>query len=103
MNNKDIHNNLVDKEIRDFLSQELSKEHFCGKQDVIRIEKQIKQLNEELLRAERGAAVDLLIKKQGWKLFDISYDVFYDEKTYFCFVGTEKEYIQLIKKIETSE
>ncbi len=104
MENKDIHNGLDKKEIRDFLAKSRAKEgNSCSymKLDTIQImEKQIIKLQEYIQHIKNLDAIETLIKINDWKNFDVSDDVTkYNPETYFEFLGTEEEFKELINKI----
>ncbi len=98
MENKDIHNGLPNKGIRDFLSIQLEKSMIASQ--VKDIEEQIKYLQTQLNLAKIREAVLQLIKNNGWTNFDCSEIVKYNDETYFSFVGTEEEFKKLENKIK---
>ena len=105
MKNKDIHKDLFDKEIRDFLSKNLHKELMSGcLADINFIKKQIKELEELLIHCENYKALKTLIKTNKWEVFDVSDEVLsYDKNEYFPFIGTQSEYEALEKKIKNDK
>lgn len=101
MKNDDIHNGLDKKEIRDYLSKTLHKEFMEGYSDSVEyFEKQIKELEAMLEHAKIVRAIIQLIELNGWSEFDVSGLIKWNKETYFSFVGTEKEYEKLVKKIK---
>ncbi len=101
MENKDIHNWLSDKEIRDFLGKELNKSHVLASIEFL--EQEIKKLQEMLEKRKRYLVVQSLISEKGWNDFDISDEISYNSETYFPFIGTLDEYDELIAKIESEK
>ena len=99
MDNKDIHNELDKKEIRDFLGQWSRREGFLGRYSEIEyLEKEIERIKERLVHCRNHKAVLTLIESNGWKDFDLDNYVPYDEDNYFPFVGTKEEFEELKKK-----
>jgi len=99
MENKDIHNGLDKKEIRDFLAQWSYREGFLGRGSEIEyLEKQLEEIKERLIHCRNHKAVLSLIESNGWKDFDLDTLVPYNHDTYFPFVGTEKEFEELNRK-----
>jgi len=89
MKNANIHETLNDKDIRDFLAQNLSNT-YSGEVDSLK--ERISQLQKELERAVKAEAVLKLIDCKGWDYFDISDQISdYKPSTYFPFVGTEAD------------
>src|SRR5574337_1063376 len=100
MDNKDIHNGLDKKEIRDFLGQCERREGILGRSSEIEdLEKELERIEERLVHCKNHLAIETLIELNGWQLFDISDDIPYDKYTYFPFIGTEKEFELLMKKL----
>ena len=103
MENNNIHKEFANKEIRDFLAQELRDVRMQGLVDSEYAQKQIYTFQKLLIIAKKYEAVLVLIKEKGWDDWDISEHLHYNSKTYFPFVGTEEEYNELIEIIETEE
>ena len=98
MKNKNIHNGLDNKNVRDFLSKR-TWYGFDG--EVEAIEKQINDLQEKLKKAKESQATRDLIRLNGWDEFDVSDEIEdYQRGEYFNFVGTKEEYKQLKKKMK---
>ena len=93
MKDKDIHKGLDKKEIRDFLGKELTE---CVCSSLEWAEKKFKEAEENLKDARKMDSIKQIMKELGWKDFDVSDLVEYDQKTYFDFIGTVKE----VKKFE---
>lgn len=90
LNNENKHNGLEMSEIRDFLGKGLmSSGKFYSVESLM---EQINELKERLNEAKKYDCIVELIKSLGWEDFDVSDDVYYDNNTYFNFVGTKKEY-----------
>lgn len=98
MKNKDIHKNLTDRTVRDFLAQGVDGAYIG---EVARIELKIDQLENNLLNARNREASLRLIKLNGWEVFDISDEIYYNPNTYFPFIGTKKEHDALLKALES--
>lgn len=99
MDNKDIHNGLNKKEIRDFLAQYIHKERFLGRYSEIEyLEKELERIKERLVHCRNHKAVLTLIESNGWKDFDLDIIVPYNEDTYFPFIGTKEEFKALEKR-----
>jgi len=98
MDNKDIHNGLDKKEIRDFLSSKLEESKISS--SVKQIEKEIMELQSQLKMAKIKEATIELIKLCNWKYHDVSDLVPYNEKEYFDFIGTDEEFEELENKIK---
>ncbi len=107
MKNEKIHDGLDDSGIRDYLSKQLRKEILSAEyntdsvyinNEIIKLQTRIKKMEDMLSHAIEVSAIELLIGKQGWKRFDISDYVEFETETYFYFVGTEKEFDELISK-----
>ncbi len=100
MENKDIHNGLDKKEIRDFLAQLTHKESFLGRLSEINfLEKELEKIKERLIHCKNHKATLTLIELNGWKKFDLSDVIPYNKDTYFPFVGTEKEFELFMKRM----
>lgn len=98
MKNEDIHNSFSEKEIRDFLGKRVG---FGYDGEVEIIESQINELNEKLKKAKESQAARDLVKSKGWEEFDVSDDISdYKYGEYFSFVGTKKEYKQLMETMQ---
>ena len=99
MDNQDIHKQLDRPEVRDFLAQEYEQSMRDAqyqspesvKAEVARLKAEIEKLQGLLIHAQRYQAVCELLEGQGWKAWDISDEVPYNQETYFPFVGTEEE------------
>jgi hypothetical protein len=120
MKNSDIHKGLVDKEIRDFLSMSLVR-IYEDTQKIVRIDldfdntpydmrikttkEEIRYLQEHLKVYEDTRAVLTLIFGKGWQEFDVSNDTVNNLSSglFMSFIGTKKEYDNLIKKINKNE
>ena len=102
MENKDIHNELSEKEVRDFLSKQLKYEQDeCEHRTLIKdIENHIEYWQKVLIHAKNYLAILQIIQSKEWKEFDISDDIHSDRNTYFPFIGTEKEYKSLIQRLK---
>lgn len=98
---EDIHNKLKDKEVRDFLAIRFVEEgRACSWNiDTDYIEKQLKELQEQLKHANALKCIEHLIEINGWSPFDISVYVQYDEEDYIPFIGTEEEYRKMIERL----
>ena len=103
MRNEEIHDKLDKKEIRNFLSKELIIAEFRAFSTVDFYEEQIKELNESLVEAKKRDAINLLVEEQGWETFDISDEIGYKKDSYFNFIGTKKEYQQLMNDINNEK
>jgi hypothetical protein len=99
MKNKDIHQGLSQAEIRDFLANAYERSWTLG--TVSSLEKQIEELQAQLIVAKKHAAASQLVEHQGWETWDISDEVPYNSSTYFPFVGTEEEYNVLLEAIKS--
>jgi hypothetical protein len=96
------HEGLTDKEIRDYLAQELNKCRFGGsEQMLIILEKKHKALLKEIEDCKKSIVLNKLIKSNGWKDHDVSDYVINENINDFCppFIGTEEEYNEFIKKV----
>ena len=117
MKNSAIHNGLSQKEVRDFLAMQLmeiqinknnnnSDYNNCHIDDdpfqsqINRDRVNIKYLTKNIKFNEQIKAVLILIEDNGWDEHDPSDNVLKDLPGYMSFIGTEKEYDILIKKIE---
>lgn len=104
MKNEDIHKDLSETEVRNFLAKQYQRTLFQGVifGSVSRLEKELKELQKALDEAKAHDAVRQLIHNQGWAAWDVSDEVPYNRNTYFPFVGTEEEYEALLKAISDS-
>ena len=76
MENKDIHNDLDKKEIRDFLAQWERREGLLGRASEIEyLEKELEKIKERLIHCRNHKAVLTLIESNGWEQFDLSDDI----------------------------
>lgn len=101
MKNKDIHKGFEEAEVRDFLSKSVVNSCYVG--EVERLEKNIKSLQEQLIKARQLEAVMSIIKSKGWDVHDVS-DYVHDYKSgeYFGFVGTKDEVKAMIDSIDNN-
>jgi hypothetical protein len=91
--NKEIHNGLNNKEIRDYLGKELYKLQMSGGwSNVEFIEKQIRELTQTLELCKQYNAIKKIIEMNKWKDFDVSEITSYNSNYYQYFIGTEKEF-----------
>ena len=101
MKNENIHNGFSEKEIRDFLAQELSEsQKEGGFVSVEYAEEQIKQFQKLLKYAKKFDAVKCLMAEKGWEDLDISEWVSYNSETSFPFIGTEEERNKLLETLK---
>lgn len=101
MQNKDIHNHLDQKEIRDYLARQYHRTLWISSGEKAEdLEEQIARLQERLEAARQFRAIREIMRLQGWSAMDISNEIPYDKKTYFDFIGTEEECGQLSDLIE---
>ncbi len=105
MENKDIHNGLSEKEVRDYLSKQYQKEGYkCNwNPDVKFLEKELERHKKMLEAANIFNGIKALIKLQGWKTFDVFDEISDyedDEDIYFEFMGTEEEFKVFIEKLK---
>lgn len=92
----DIHNNLVNQQVRDMLGEMWVKTGMGGTQHEIDIyQKQVEEAQERLKRAKTAMAARMLIENNHWAIHDIS-DIVedYSVKNEIVFVGTQQEYDQ---------
>jgi len=111
MKNSEIHKGYIDRELRDYFSnqlvdlyfidlkqqKELSNENIWDDSIMI-IKTQIHNSKLELKRAENMKALHSLLEIQGWEEFDVSDYITKDSSSYKSFIGTEKEYNIFINK-----
>jgi len=122
MKSTEIHNGLVNKEIRDFLSKSLVNifEEECNNKKVITqyggdiigfdraimdTENEIVFLNKKLELLKQKQSVIKLIKMNGWDEFDVSEYTYNNtaKRQWMNFVGTESEYNTLVTKLISEE
>jgi hypothetical protein len=104
MRNENIHKDFDRPEVRDFLAQELEKASIAsGGAGVEWLRAEIKRYQKLLDAALRFEAVIELMHAQSWTDWDISDEVPFDRERYFPFVGTETEYMELLRQIEEEE
>ena len=95
---QDIHKNLNKQEMRDFIGKIYFNK--TGEYYIKYLESQILELTENLKKARITMGIQQLCDELKWKGFDISDEIEnYNKENYFSFIGTEKEYQSLIKKI----
>lgn len=100
MDNKDIHNGLDKKEIRDFLSKQSRREGFLGRHSEIEyLEKELERIKERLIHCRNHKAIITLIESIGWESFDLDDIVPYNKDTYFPFIGTKEEFEALEERL----
>ena len=111
MKNSDIHQNLEQKEVRDFLSFQLSMTWNKIEQEEMPSPNSMDTLDWAILSAKRARdlaakqveqaeqrkAIVILIDKMGWKEFDVSEMTIKCGIFWFSFIGTEEEYRQQFK------
>jgi hypothetical protein len=100
MDNKNIHRNYEENEIRDFLARELE---LSESGNIKLLEEKIERFKELLKGAKRRKVLLSIIKGKNWIEWDISEYVPYNKETYFPFIGTKEEYNKLVKKLSDSE
>ena len=101
MKNEDIHKRFNQKEIRDFLAQELREsQKEGGFVSVEYAEEQIKHFQDILKYAKKFEATKCLMIEKGWEDWDITDYILYDRETYFPFVGTEEERNKLLETLK---
>ena len=101
MENKDIHKDFCDREVRDFLARELTQSRIkCGFISVEYAEKQIREFQHVLKHARKVRAIEYLIAEKRWEEYDISDEIIrYNKETYFPFIGTKEEYDKLMQQL----
>jgi hypothetical protein len=113
MKNSDIHIGHKNKEVRDFLSEQLIINGFqrnTNKKEIVPhqentlewsikdAEKQIEYFQRYIQNLKNLQAIEQLISTNGWQEFDVSDYVDKDvEDGWMSFIGTEEEYNDLIK------
>lgn len=105
MKNKDLHDGLDKKEIRDFLSKQYQKEgRECNwSSDIEFLEKELEKHKKMLESAYTFKGIKHLINIQGWRNFDVSDNIEnYDKDNYFEFIGTDEEFKNLLNKQKTT-
>ena len=91
MNNVDIHKTLSDIGVRDYLGKELNKNYSFMTVEQSKVLLDAAQAQYD--KAIKYAALDSLIKSNGWEWLDCSDEIDdYSPATYFNFVGTKDEY-----------
>lgn len=97
MDNKNIHKSFTQREIRDYLAQELKEsQEEGGFISVEYAEEQIKHFQDMLKYAKKFEAVRCLMAERGWEDWDITENIAYNKETYFPFIGTEEEFNKLL-------
>ena len=99
MDNKNIHEDFSQKEIRDYLAKEL-KLYEGSAISIKSLEKQIETLQERLRQAKNYESVLHLIEEKCWQDWDISEYIPYDRETYFPFIGTKDEFNKLLELLK---
>lgn len=103
MDNQDVHKDFDRPEVRNFLAQELERaSKASGGADVKWLEAEIERYQELLKAARQLEAIVELLRICDWTDWDISDEVPFNED-YFPFVGTEKEYEELLRQIEAAK
>jgi hypothetical protein len=101
VNNQDIHKDFDRAEVRDFLAQELERaSKASGGVNVEWLMAEIERYQELLKAARHLEATVELMHVCGWEDWDISDEVPFSQETYFPFVGTEDEYVELLRQID---
>ena len=101
MENKNIYDDVNKKDMRKYLSSEL---HALQRRGIFGnleyYEKQLKTATEQYAAAKKYSAIKEIIKDFKWDEYDVSDEIDdYNPESYFCFVGNEKEYDQLLKNM----
>lgn len=93
MKNKDIHNDLPEPYLRDFLAKQLKRnECYMTLEDA---ERKLKEAQEIFEKAKNREGIKTILKLKGWDYIDCSDEIKdYDSKTYFHFIGTMEEFIE---------
>lgn len=118
MKNNEIHQGLPNKEVRDFLSEQLTDSRYSTPpQEEMPPPSSMDNLDWAILSAERTRnlaanqleylkrtkAVYILMKKMGWTEWDVSDETTRVGEHWLSFLGTEEEYNNLIKQIENEK
>jgi hypothetical protein len=101
LTNENKHFGLIEKDLRDAISKMLKENNHY--EPVEYLEERIRELNIRLAQARITDGLLEIMKQKKWKDYDVSEYVDYDNKTYFNFIGTEKEYNSLKLTKETKE
>lgn len=118
MKDIDIHNDLPQQEIRDFLSQSMLKTYIRERDNkkveipymkdepwqwsILDTEAHIQERQEYLKILKDRQAIMRLIKDNGWKEYDVSDYISrsYSETHWMNFIGTEQEHKAFMKDFE---
>ena len=124
MNNTEIHNNLPEMDLRDFLTKSLADNYikrieigndpkFASTykttnspiigldQVIVNRERDLEKITLEIAMYKADRAIYSIIEMKGWKEFDVSDYVVRDYNDwYLSFIGTEKEYENLESKLK---
>ena len=116
MKDTGIHNNLEQKELRNFFSEMIYNSNFSQREKPIKkfnsdkndpygntirnLKIDVDELNFQIKEAENLRSIFILLNQQGWKEFDCSDHVSRTSDFYRSFIGTEKEFNEFIKNIE---
>lgn len=118
MEDKHIHDGLVDAELRnsisDGLNDAISSSHstenpkypYSGSlvekmiHSITVLKNDIKDKEEEIKNIERMISLLTLMEYKGWSEFDVSDYVVTNNKVFRSFIGTEEEYNKFINKIK---
>lgn len=100
MRSGEQHKELEREEVRTFLAKEVQAAYRHGAVlDTTSIEAEITNLQLKLEASKRLKAALYLIQSQGWQEFDVSDGIVdYVSETYYPFVGTEAELIEIGEK-----
>jgi len=91
MENNEIHKNLPEKELRDFLGKQLELYEVYDSVEVA--EKKLKDAKDHLERAKIFHALETIIALKGWQDIDCSDEIGdYFDIGYFPFIGTDEEF-----------
>lgn len=126
MKDTEMHNNLPDKEIRDYFSTslmdiynkelELNKTYNKNKQDIYKIgvkKEKLGYIRKEITLNEldmvfyternklltNRLAISILIQQKGWDEFDVSDDIICTGENYMSFIGTKEELHEILEQI----
>jgi choline kinase len=121
MKNSDIHNGLLEWEVRKLIAHELETIHNMDMENqIVKVpydredvwgyvvqdcKNQIKFFQERMKIAELRKGLSMLIAMRGWEEFDVS-DVTVrnpGQNYYQSFIGTSEEYDELLEKIENEK